>query len=449
MIPVPTDGSPLGTTSDMAARLRATLPTGWFPTSSPAPAATATPVLDGLLSGLGAAWSFCFGLLGVVAQQTRVATASGSFLDIMASDFFGATLARHVGESDTAFRSRISASLLSQRATRKDVIRAVVGLTGLAPLICEPTRAQDCGGYGGKSAPQAGGGLGYGVFGLCYGSTTLPFQFLVNAISSSSFAPNSICTRQSSATFLDQSGWLVSAAPFELRPLFQDSIVAGALLEARGFNLITDSRSWRQFSQPPVPAGSGATWSVDGVTPGILAGDPVLTVVGIVGSRVVGPSIDVAAAGAAVVGSTWVFVPAGSGLTAVELAMTDLNSQASPVYAAANMSLIGKWQRLSASVQLEEASGRNLRVGLLLSSTSGADPRVSTQCWQVEPGTVATSYIPTSGALGIRAEDGVIGAVAGQVPSPIAVTDIQEAVVSAIPAATIAWMTVTPTYPVG
>ena len=89
MIPLPTDGSPLGTTSDMAVRLRATLPTGWFPTSPPAPAATATPVLDGLLSGLGSAWSFCFGLLGTVAQQTRVATASGSFLDMMAADFFG------------------------------------------------------------------------------------------------------------------------------------------------------------------------------------------------------------------------------------------------------------------------------------------------------------------------------------------------------------------------
>ena len=188
---------------------------------------------------------------------------------------------------------------------------------------------------------------------------------------------------------------------------------------------------------------------MDGVTPGILAGDPVLTVTGVAGSRVVGPSIEVAAAGAAVVGSAWVFVPEGSGLSAVELAMTDLNNQASPVYAEADMTLVGKWQRLSGSVQLSEASGKNLRLGLLLSSVSGIDPLVSTQCWQVEPGTVATSYIPTSGTLGIRAEDGAITIVAGQAASPFAVSDVQEAVVSVIPAATIAWMTVTPTYPVG
>ena len=447
MIPVPTDGSPLGTTSDMAARLRATLPTGWFPTSPPAPAATASPVLDGLLSGLGSAWSFCLGLLGTVAQQTRVATASGSFLDMMAADFFGAALERHVGESDTAFRSRVCASLLSRRATRKDVTRAVLGLTGVAPFICEPTRAQDCGGYGGQSAAQAGGGLGYGVFGLCYGSSRLPFQFLVNAVSHSSFSPALICTRQSPATFLDQSGWLVSAAPFELRPLCQNGTAVGALLEPRGFNLITDSRSWSEFAQSPLQTGSVATWSVDGLTAGILAGDPVMSVTGVGGARAVGPSVDVAAAGAAMVGSAWVLVPEGSGLSAVELALTDLNNPASPVYAAADMSLVGKWQRLSASVQPQEALGRNLRLALLLSSASGTDALVSTQCWQVEPGTAASSYIPTSGTLGVRAEDSVISTAAGQISSPFAVSDLQEAVVSAIPAATIAWMTVTPTYP--
>ena len=81
---------------------------------------------------------------------------------------------------------------------------------------------------------QAGGALGYGVFGLCYGSSGLPFQFLVNAVSYSSFAPALICTRQSPATFLDQSGWLVSAAPFELRPLFQNGNAIGAFARSKG-----------------------------------------------------------------------------------------------------------------------------------------------------------------------------------------------------------------------
>ena len=70
---------------------------------------------------------------------------------------------------------------------------------------------------------------------------------------------------------------------------------------------------------------------MDGLTAGILAGDPVMNVTGVAGSRAVGPSVDVAAAGTAMVGSAWVLVPAGSGLSAVELALTDLSNPASPV----------------------------------------------------------------------------------------------------------------------
>ena len=72
----------------MSARLRSVLPTGWFPQSPPPPLPSATPVLDGLLSGLGAAWSFCFDLLGETALQSRIGTATGGFLDLIAIDFF-------------------------------------------------------------------------------------------------------------------------------------------------------------------------------------------------------------------------------------------------------------------------------------------------------------------------------------------------------------------------
>ena len=162
-----------GDLEDMAWRIFAVLPQRWFP------ALESAPVLRGLLSGLGQAWSFCFGFIVYARQQCRIATATGSFLDMIASDFFGLGLPRRLHESDTSFRERIAANLLSEKATRFGVSSSLSRLTGASVKIFEPGRPADTGGYGSIAQPDVGGGCGFGTYGLAYGSLNLPFQFLI------------------------------------------------------------------------------------------------------------------------------------------------------------------------------------------------------------------------------------------------------------------------------
>lgn len=162
-----------GDVADMAWRIFSVLPQRWFP------ALQSAPVLNGLLSGIGAGWAFGFQLLGYARAQARIATATGSFLDMIADDFFGLSLHRSAMEQDEAFRTRIAANLLSEKATRAGVSGAVRGLTGGSVAIFEPGRPADTGAYGTASCPEIGGGIGYGIAGAGYGSLNLPFQFLI------------------------------------------------------------------------------------------------------------------------------------------------------------------------------------------------------------------------------------------------------------------------------
>ena len=441
-IPQVNDGIPVGTIPDMTGRLRSTLPTGWFPVSPPVPAPSATPVLDGLLVGLATAWSYCFGLLDLTATQTRVATATGGFLDMMSVDFFGAQLPRQAGETDGAFRSRIEASLISQHGTRQDLGQAVQTLTALKPLIFEPNRASDCGGYGDLQQAGVGGGFGYCTPGLRYGSNAMAFQYLVNVAPCVAFAPGKITTRESPATYVDGQGLIQVAPPRTLRPDYQQGACVGPLVETRAFNLITDSRFATGFTQ----SAEGVDWWLDYSAPGLFGSDPVISMVSPEGSRVPGPSIDLAAADSMVAGSAWIFLGEKSSLTVVELCMTDLNAAGSSVYVAADMSQLGQWQRLSTCLQTRAAAGRNLRLTLLLSGPGDSNATASTQCWQAEPGQTTTSYIPTSGTLGIRAEDDVLVLNAAAVPTVFVSSDVQQAITRTIPAATIAWTVLSPDY---
>ena len=154
-----------GSVTDFAARIRALLPNGWF--GGP------TPVLDSLLAGVSAALASAFALTEYARLQTRIATATDSFLDLIAFDFFGVTLPRRAGEADASFRLRIQAALLLERGTRNGMIRVLELLTGRTPLIFEPARTTDTGGYNTNT-------MGYGVAGA-YGSLQLPFQAFVTA----------------------------------------------------------------------------------------------------------------------------------------------------------------------------------------------------------------------------------------------------------------------------
>ena len=155
----------IGDQGDMQARIRAVLPNGWFP--------DATPVLDALLAGLGAAWAWVYSLILYAQAQTRIASATDVFLDIIAADFFATKMLRRPGEPDATYRGRIGANLLAPSGTRAALVRRLSLLTGRAPAIFEPTRPDDTGAY-------ATGSLGYGVAGA-WGSLALPYQVFVTA----------------------------------------------------------------------------------------------------------------------------------------------------------------------------------------------------------------------------------------------------------------------------
>ena len=156
----------IGDAQDCLARIKAALPTGWFP--------DVTPVLDGVLSGPAYGWAWSYSLIGYVKAQARRLTASGVFLDMTAADFFGGYLSRFVNESDAALSGRIGRELFREKGTRAGLIAALTDLTGRAPTVFEPGYTMDTGGYG------VAGGMGYGIAGG-YGSLALPFQFFVTA----------------------------------------------------------------------------------------------------------------------------------------------------------------------------------------------------------------------------------------------------------------------------
>jgi len=168
----------VGDQADMVGRLKAALPPTWFPNTAPG-AATNSPVLDGILAGVASVWVWVYAFLQFAKSQTRIATASGVFLDMIAADFFGAFLARRNAETDTAFRIRILREMFRPKVTRAGLVRALTDLTGRVPSVFEPAYPLDTGGYG-TPGMTAGTGLGYGVAGG-WGSLLLPFQYFVIA----------------------------------------------------------------------------------------------------------------------------------------------------------------------------------------------------------------------------------------------------------------------------
>ncbi|WP_296441353.1 hypothetical protein [Rhizobium sp. 60-20] len=156
----------------MLARIKATVPDGWFPSSS--------PILDGLLTGFANVASWIYGLIVYAKTQTRILTASDGWLDLIAFDFFGRRMQRG-SRTDDAYRTAIIAELFRPRNTRQAIIDVLVGLTGNVPDIFEPARPQDTGGYApGPVGDGRGYGLAYNVAGG-YGSLLMPYEILVTA----------------------------------------------------------------------------------------------------------------------------------------------------------------------------------------------------------------------------------------------------------------------------
>lgn len=165
-----------GDQADIVGRLKAVITSTWFPNTSQGQLSN-SPVLDGLLNGVAWVWAQTYSLLQFAKLQTRIATASGVFLDIIALDFFGSFIKRRNAELDNSFRVRIKKELFREKATRAGLIKALTDLTGRVPGVFEPAYPLDTGGYGRTGMP-AGTGLGYGVAGG-YGCLLLPFQYFL------------------------------------------------------------------------------------------------------------------------------------------------------------------------------------------------------------------------------------------------------------------------------
>ncbi|MCE2574392.1 hypothetical protein [Komagataeibacter sp. FNDCR2] len=163
------------TQSGFARRIRALLPTGWFPAAPALGEDEQAPVLNAMVQGFGAMFAWVWSLLAMTSDQTRLASMSGAFMDMFAADFFGTMLGRNPGESDDAFRTRIEEALFPSVGTRPDVVNVITDEAGTPGRVIEPRNATDCKGLASLTSPATGGGYGYGAPGLRYGSRAAPF----------------------------------------------------------------------------------------------------------------------------------------------------------------------------------------------------------------------------------------------------------------------------------
>jgi hypothetical protein len=163
-----------GDLADITSRLRAVLPKRWFSEQS--------PNLTAILQCIGTPWVWLYSVIVYVIAQTRLTTATDSWLDMISFDFFGDGIGRKLNESDSNFRTRIKAALLREAATRSAISSGLKSLLGCAPVIFEPANCADTGCYGGfLSGPAVPcNGMAYGILGG-WGSLVLPLQFFVSA----------------------------------------------------------------------------------------------------------------------------------------------------------------------------------------------------------------------------------------------------------------------------
>lgn len=161
-----------GSSLDIVARVKGLIPKRWF--------SWVAPYREALLGGIAdnAAWGYNFILYA--RSQSRLATAYGIWLDILAFDFLGRFLIRN-GLLDDVFRAVIKSTILQERVTRQGMINAITILTGTVPWIFEPWNTYDTGAYSGTigSGAVQYGSMGYGVGRGGYGNMQLPGQTFI------------------------------------------------------------------------------------------------------------------------------------------------------------------------------------------------------------------------------------------------------------------------------
>lgn len=375
-----------GDVNDLVGRMKAVLPSRWFPLPNP-DGSTASPILDGVLTGLAWPWAQIYSLGQFTQLQTRIATASGAFLDIIASDFLGNRLFRKPGQGDTFFRASIIAEILRPRATRGSVARALTDLTGRAPIIFEPRWPPDTGGYGFQGM-TVGTGLEYGsADGVVpgaggWGSLALPFQFFVTA-------------------FRAIGGGIAKVAGF------------GSVC-ATETDLATTGESTIVVSTDVVPLIRGAHVLKCTMTSS--------------GSSIAGQIIETGVAGQNYGIAIWVWIPNGSSISSVAF-QAESGSASAISGTAPNISSTSAWQ---AATQIFTASGG--ATNLVLRVTAAAPGAVIyATCARFD---LSAPVIGQTGGYGIGAiEWGSLDMSAGHITDE----DIDNAIVNVLPVGTTAW----------
>lgn len=474
--------SAVGSSSDIVVRLRAALPQHWFGDDA--------PVLGAVLGGFGAVWAQLYDVLQTVRRQSRIGTADGAMLDLIAGDFFGSRLMRRPGQGDAAFRGAILRELLRERATRQALASALTDLTGTAPRIFEPTRPADTGAWGGA--------LGYGAAGG-WGSLALPFQCFVQVRRPSGqgiagvegyealrsdglISARAVSSRSTAGSYVDASGTLQFAPANVLR--FDWSGGAPRLLvEAASTNAVRNPRAEGAAlgvigagGQIPTYWGgyttAGLSREVTGF--GIEAGVPYLelrvygtttganAVVVVAGETTVGV---VAATGQTWTASSFVRLVAGS-LSGLSAALYQNELSAAGAYLAGTMTPIAPatgalpTQRFALTSALTNAGTG--RVQALLSVTvpnagTAVDFRLRIGGWQAEQAAAASSLmLPPIGSPMLTARSAETVSIPATLPGgygrgaiewaslamvqgQVTDADIYDATARTMPAAAIAW----------
>ena len=155
----PTDPNTIGSSADIQQRVLMVMPRRWW---------TWKATIQGwIIGGLSDSASWAYSWFVYALQQSRIATSTGPFLDIIAYDYLRRYLTRQ-GMSDVLFRTVIMATILQERVTRFGMIQALTNILGVAPQVIEPWHTGDCGGYGSPN-------VAYGRAGA-WGSIALPGQ---------------------------------------------------------------------------------------------------------------------------------------------------------------------------------------------------------------------------------------------------------------------------------
>lgn len=189
----------------MFGRLSALLPP-WFGDSN--------PVLDALLWGIAQALAWCFSLYLYAQLQTRIKTATDGWLDMIAFDYFGTSQVRFSGQSDDRYRDRILSNIFRERATRHGMEQVLTSLTGIAPVIFEPSRPYDSGCLGANTGPASFCGVArMGSLACAYSALiTVYRQRITGSLAGAGYADAGIITAMNTLAPNSYTGSLSSTA---------------------------------------------------------------------------------------------------------------------------------------------------------------------------------------------------------------------------------------------